>query len=114
MKKETLKKLIELEFDRCDSTPQLKTSVLHLIDIYESDNTEVESIPVQPWVSIPYDGGKTDLVPYYTICSCNPANGGSGVCGCVMANTMVPNRHISIQSSPSTNITARMLLNETE
>lgn len=33
-----------------------------------------------------YEG---DKVPYHTICSCNPANGGSGVCMCVMANEMV-------------------------
>jgi hypothetical protein len=32
-----------------------------------------------------------DMVPYNTTCSCNPKNGGSGLCGCVMANTMVPN-----------------------
>lgn len=28
-------------------------------------------------------------VPYYTICSCNPDNGGSGMCGCTMANKLV-------------------------
>ena len=28
-------------------------------------------------------------VPYHIICSCNPANGGSGICGCTMANKMV-------------------------
>lgn len=32
-----------------------------------------------------------DEVPYGQICSCNPSNGGSGICGCVMANTMVQN-----------------------
>jgi hypothetical protein len=32
-----------------------------------------------------------DEVPYGTICSCNPSNGGSGICGCVMGNKMVPN-----------------------
>lgn len=34
---------------------------------------------------------KTDdnLVPYHTVCSCSPKNGGSGVCGCTMANTLV-------------------------
>jgi hypothetical protein len=30
-------------------------------------------------------------VPYGEICSCNPKNGGSGICGCVMANRMVQN-----------------------
>ena len=28
-------------------------------------------------------------VPFYTKCSCNPENGGSGICGCTMANTMI-------------------------
>jgi hypothetical protein len=30
-----------------------------------------------------------EKVPYGTLCSCNPANGGSGMCGCVMANQLV-------------------------
>lgn len=30
-------------------------------------------------------------VSYGTICSCNPLNGGSGICGCVMGDRMVPN-----------------------
>ncbi len=34
-----------------------------------------------------------DKVPYGTICSCNPANGGSGICGCIMANQMVDPDH---------------------
>jgi hypothetical protein len=32
-----------------------------------------------------------DEVPYGEICSCNPKNGGSGICGCVMGNRMVKN-----------------------
>lgn len=32
-----------------------------------------------------------DMVPYSETCSCNPKNGGSGMCGCIMGNTMVPN-----------------------
>jgi hypothetical protein len=31
-----------------------------------------------------------ELVPYSTICSCNPANGGSGICGCIIGNKLVP------------------------
>jgi hypothetical protein len=34
-----------------------------------------------------YDG---ELVPYNTICGCNPINGGSGICGCVIGNKLVP------------------------
>ena len=32
---------------------------------------------------------QTNQVPYSEICSCNPKNGGSGVCGCTMGNQMV-------------------------
>jgi hypothetical protein len=32
---------------------------------------------------------KREKVPYFTLCSCNPMNGGSGVCGCTMGNSMV-------------------------
>ncbi len=38
---------------------------------------------------IPYTTSD-DKVPYSTICGCNPANGGSGVCRCVMGNKLVP------------------------
>lgn len=69
---------------------------LELLDIYEKDNQE----PAGPQPSItvypsPFDKigcieNNDDLVPYHTLCSCNPANGGSGICGCVIANQMVP------------------------
>lgn len=35
--------------------------------------------------------GEPDEIPYSQTCSCHPSNGGSGICGCVMANRMVPN-----------------------
>jgi hypothetical protein len=35
--------------------------------------------------------GEPDDVPYWQTCSCSPLNGGSGICGCIMANKMVPN-----------------------
>lgn len=40
-----------------------------------------------------YNGkfGEPDEVPYGQICSCNPINGGSGMCGCIMGNQMVKN-----------------------
>lgn len=30
-----------------------------------------------------------DKVMYSEICSCNPSNGGNGICGCVIGNKMV-------------------------
>ena len=86
MNKETLKELIGIEFERSETISQFKDSVFRLIDLYDKD-----SFPIGdpfPWVrtdSIPKDG----KVPYWTKCSCNPSNGGSGICGCVMANLMV-------------------------
>lgn len=37
----------------------------------------------------PYTGGKEGKVRYGDICGCNPENGGSGICGCIMANELV-------------------------
>ena len=36
-------------------------------------------------------GRLPDEVPYGTICLCNPLNGGSGICECVIGDRMVPN-----------------------
>ena len=83
MKTETLKVLIQLEFKNCENMVQFRDRVLDLIDIYESD----KSITLTP--GAPYIPVKGDKVPYSTICSCNPANGGSGICGCVMPNQLV-------------------------
>ena len=41
------------------------------------------------------------MVTYGEICSCNPKNGGSGICGCVIANKLVSRREISILSKPN-------------
>ena len=49
-----------------------------------------------------------DLVPFHTMCSCNPIRGGSGVCGCTMANKLVPRN----QNVVSTLTTGKILLNE--
>jgi hypothetical protein len=46
--------------------------------------------PKYPWGPITPDTSNDEMVPYGTICGCNPANGGNGVCGCIMGNTMVP------------------------
>lgn len=50
-----------------------------------------------------YNGtfGEPDEVPYSQICSCHPSNGGSGICGCVMANRMVqnPKKYTSITTT---------------
>ena len=50
---------------------------------------KLNQVPFYPNIQNPYNSGEDGLVPYYTICSCNSANGGSGVCGCTTGNTLV-------------------------
>lgn len=83
MKIETLKALIELEFKNSEDISQFKNNVLKLIDIYEND----KGITHNP--TLPYIPVLGDKVPYHTICGCNPANGGNGICGCTIANKLV-------------------------
>ena len=53
----------------------------------------------QPTITYP------DQVPYNEICSCNPLNGGSGICGCIMANQMVDyNPNITIEYTIDLNV----------
>jgi len=49
------------------------------------DNMQPDFIPT-PGFSI----SEPNMVPYSEICSCNPKNGGSGICGCIMGNKLVP------------------------
>lgn len=95
MKTETLKIMIDAEFKRHKNLTisedrilkELNQYIKDAIDLYERDNKTDISVP-----SIPYDlwsFANNDKVPYYTLCGCNPAKGGSGVCSCIMANTMV-------------------------
>lgn len=56
-------------------------------------------VPVYPRV----DNG--EMVPHHTICGCNPANGGSGICGCIMGNKLVPrNSKSNIYTTTTDNI----------
>ena len=45
-----------------------------------------------------------DQVPYSELCSCNPKNGGSGICGCTMANQLV-DRNITYKTEYVTDLT---------
>ena len=96
MKTETLKRLIKEAAGRAKHVDELLGEVLSLIQVYEDDREiTIQPVPQLPdkglrdfrdWIPVKGDPG---LVPYHTICSCNPANGGSGICGCVIANKMV-------------------------
>lgn len=86
MTKETLKELIEIEFERAMTISQFKKEVFRLIDLYELDKSNIVINPA--FIQL---NSEPDEVPYGELCSCNPKNGGSGVCGCIMGNKMVPN-----------------------
>jgi hypothetical protein len=97
MKIETLKKLIAKTCDdisqnnyglTTDAVAQIRDEIFNLIDLYEEDR---EHIPNENFKLNTGYITEPDQVPYGSICPCNPANGGSGICGCVMGNKMVPN-----------------------
>lgn len=90
MKIETLKKLIESEYHKTNDISEFKVAILELIDLYESDQQFVPTPNF--WVE-----GLPDDIPYGEICSCNPKNGGSGICRCTMSNQSVYSN--TIQSS---------------
>jgi hypothetical protein len=61
--------------------------------------------PKYPCMPITPDTSNDEMVPYGTICGCNPANGGSGICGCIMGSKLVPRDSKSnIYTSTSENI----------
>lgn len=89
MKTKTLKDLIRNAAERAGTKEDLLTEVIRLIKLFEEDREEpISQAPaMQKFADYqPIGDGK---VPYFTICSCNPANGGSGICGCVIGNKMV-------------------------
>ena len=98
---ETLKQLIDFEHNRIysddQSTDLLKREVFRLLDLFASEQLPDYRRPyIDPAGYYPSAGKEIlcdmpDKVPYNTICSCNPSNGGSGMCGCTMGNQMVDN-----------------------
>jgi len=104
MKLETLRELIKKIPTTSQEEEDIINNVLGLIDLYEQDNKQpvnptpppypiprstgwppLKSIPIPDY---PHTGD--DLVHYREICSCNPKNGGNGICGCVIGNELVP------------------------
>lgn len=55
------------------------------------DKVDLSQLNTFPFTPNLYVGNEPDQVPYGSICSCNPKNGGSGICGCTMGNQMVSN-----------------------
>jgi hypothetical protein len=72
-----------------------------LINMLIEANNVIHRLTMQPIAQIkPYyiPQGNDDLVLYGELCSCNPKNGGSGICGCVMGNKMVKRTHNQLNS----------------
>jgi hypothetical protein len=99
MKIETLKELIDAEFNRHKNLTisedrilqDLKQHINDAIDLYDRDNerdNKSDTYIPNNLQNLIYHFG-SEKVPYSMICPCNPSNGGNGVCGCTMANTMV-------------------------
>ena len=106
MTSETLKQLIEIEFDRCETISQFKSEVFRLIDLYDQD---------KPFIPTPgFTITEPDEVPYGELCSCNSKNGGSGVCGCIMGNKMVPNpkKYGYPKTNTTTTLTSTDIINK--
>jgi len=86
MKIETLKILVLDTINRDqvldDETVQY---VEALFDLYEKDN-EGMGLPFPSFPTLITD---SQPVRYGDLCSCNPKNGGDGICGCIMANEIV-------------------------
>ena len=103
---ETLKNLIEVEFERSTNISHFKSNVFRLIDLYESDREKPISLPGYCGHTLTIPCGIPDEVPYGEICPCNPKNGGNGICGCVMGNKMVlnPKKYGGITTTTNTDI----------
>ena len=93
MKTSTLKQLVIEASERAETKQDLLEEVIRLIGLFEQD-AAVDPMSIKykqapgHQVFAPFEPPK-EKVPYSTICGCHPANGGSGVCGCAMANKLV-------------------------
>jgi hypothetical protein len=77
-----------VSYDAQKPNPVIQT-ILDKIKLVKSTLTDKVVIDPNKVIKVPVD--IPDEVPYGAICSCNPKNGGSGICGCIMGNKMVPN-----------------------
>lgn len=48
MKLQTLKELIEIEFDRCETISQFKSEVFRLLEMYDRDMLNNTILPIPP------------------------------------------------------------------
>ena len=83
---DNLRMLIKDVFDNSTDIKEIESSIFSLIRLYEMTYN-----PDSMFIKDRYEYKLPDKVPYHTICGCNPANGGNGICGCVIGNQMISN-----------------------
>ena len=95
MKTSTLKQLVIEASERMETKQDLLEEVIRLIGLFERDAT-IDPMSIKfkhapgHQIFAPYvQPGESSKVPYHEICGCNPKNGGSGVCGCVIGNKLI-------------------------
>lgn len=75
----------------------MKLSKKEIIKMLIEANKHLRNIP--PTIVYPFIFKETlEKQPFHVTCSCNPDNGGSGICGCTMANMMVPKQTVTYQT----------------
>jgi hypothetical protein len=82
MKKETLEKIIKLQLEGevvNSNLDSLTNKIMKTIEAFLDDNAEMKYPNI---LNVQSQRVKT----HGDICSCNPINGGSGICGCTIAN----------------------------
>ena len=87
-----------------DIPKNVKTVILNKMKTVNEDHPDfsILSSQVPPLYRNPVDSSK---VPYSTLCSCNPANGGSGICGCIQGDKLVEKDYLTRTNITSMNTT---------
>jgi hypothetical protein len=87
-----------------DIPKNVKTVIFDKMKTVNEDYSHfsILSSQVPPLYRNPVDSSK---VPYSTLCSCNPANGGSGICGCIQGNKLVEKDYLTRANLTSMNTT---------
>ena len=80
---DNLRMLIKDVFDKSTDIKEIESSIFSLIRLYEMTYN-----PDSMFIKDRYEYKLPDKVPYHTICGCNPANGGNGICNCTRGNNI--------------------------
>lgn len=81
----------EIERGKVDALrANLSNADIHLMGPLKLIKDALDSLQEEPIQTNGYTTTQSYLVPYSEVCSCNPKNGGSGLCGCTIGNNMVP------------------------